>query len=191
MKKSILALMCLTFAGLVKGQEYHHGIGIQANIGLFAAQVNPLDVLEKEPVLVPGIFYKATLAFEINRDMNFAVSAYPFVGMSGSLNTQSGASEGTSLGAEFPLLAELYFGDLEENCFFVGVGFSASVMASTYGSGSTVGPQFDLGGQFEFKDQVIGLRAAFTLGLNTPEFASTYTKYNNNQVSVGLYYLFN
>ncbi|WP_027420707.1 hypothetical protein [Crocinitomix catalasitica] len=190
MKKIILALLCLTFTGLIKAQDYYHALGIQANIGLFAAQVNPLDDLEKEPVIVPGLFYKATLAFEINRDMNFAVSAYPFIGMSGSINSQSGASEGTSIGAEFPLLAELYFGDIEQNCFFVGVGFSASVMASTYGSGSTVGPQFDLGGQFEIKEKIIGLRAAFTLGLNTPGFASTYTKYKNNQVSVGLYYLF-
>ena len=188
MKKSILALMCFACVGIAKAQDYYHGIGIQANIGLFSAQVNASDPLDKDRIGLPGAFYKATLAFEIDRSLNFAVSTYPLIGMSGSYNTQTGASPGASLGFELPLLAEVYFGDIEENCFFVGAGFSASFMTSTYGSGSIIGPQAELGGKFMIVDLEIGLRATYTLGVNTPGFAKSYEKYGNNQFAIGFFY---
>jgi len=185
MKKIIMGLAFVAMTGIVKGQEYFHAFGIQANLGFSSEKTETTS--SSDVVFVPGVFYKASLAFEINRDMNFAISAYPFLGMMGSLNSQSGASAGTSIGAEFPLLAEVYFGDLDDPCFFVGAGASASVIRSTYGSSSVVGPQIEFGGQFEFSDRMIGARLAYTYGLNGKSDV-VGTKNSSSMVNIGIYY---
>jgi len=189
MKKIIMGLAFLAMTGIVKGQEYYHAFGLQANIGLqsekYETETESSSV--SQVLFVPGVFYKATLAFEINRDMSFAVSAYPFIGMMGSLNSQSGATSGTSIGIEFPILGELYFGDLDDACFFVGAGINYSRIASTYGRTTVLGPQIELGGQFEFRDQIIGARLAYTYGVNNATDNPDYTM-SNSIINVGIFY---
>lgn len=185
MKKIIMGLAFIAMTGIVKGQEYYHAFGLQANLGLSSVKSDLIS--ESNVVFVPGVIYKASLAFEINRDMNFAISAYPFLGMMGSLNSQQGASAGTSIGAELPILGEVYFGDLDDPCFFVGAGINFSTIRSTYGSSTVVGPQIEVGGQFEFRDQIIGARLAYTYGLNGKSEDPTISV-SNNMVNVGIFY---
>jgi len=185
MKKIIIGLAFVAMTGIVKGQEYFHAFGLQANFGYTSVKTETTS--SSTLVFVPGVIYKASLAFEINRDMNFAISAYPFLGMMGSLNSQSGASSGTSIGAELPILGEVYFGDLDDPCFFVGAGASASVIRSTGGSSTVVGPQIELGGQFEYRDRMIGARLAYTYGLNTNSEDVTVSE-SRSMINVGIYY---
>jgi len=189
MKKIIMGLAFVAMTGIVKGQEYYHAFGLQANVGFQSKKSEVAGVSSEvsQVLFVPGLFYKATLAFEINRDMSFAVSAYPFIGMMGSLNSQSGASSGTSIGIELPILGELYFGDLDDPCFFVGAGINFSAIRSTYGATTVVGPQIELGGQFEFRDQIIGARLAYTYGLNNGTDNPNIT-ISNSIINVGIFY---
>jgi len=180
-----MGLAFIAMTGIVKGQEYFHAFGLQANLGL-SSKTTP-TTSDFNLVFVPGVIYKASLAFEINRDMNFAISAYPFIGAMGSFNSQQGASSGTSIGAELPVLGEIYFGDLDDPCFFIGAGLSASVIRSTSGSSTVVGPQIEVGGQFEFRDQMIGARLAYTYGLNGGSDDPTISE-SNNMVNVGIFY---
>lgn len=189
MKKIIMGLAFMAMTGIVKGQDYFHAFGVQANLGYtsISSEIAGSDVESSKLTFVPGVIYKATLAFEINRDMSFAISSYPFIGAMGSFNSQAGASSGASVGVELPILGELYFGDLDDPCFFVGAGFSGSLIRSTAGSSTVVGPQLELGGQFEFRDKLIGARLAYTYGLNkgTEVVGITETR---SMFNVGIFY---
>ena len=168
------------------GQDYYHGIGVQMDIATFKLESNDSDPSTTN-ASVPGLFYKATLALSDN----FAISAYPFIGLSGNFNSQTGGNG--SIGFQLPINAELYFGDIDESCFFIGAGFALAALGSTdSGGGAVIGPQVALGGQFEIKDQLIGLRAAFALGLNKEDTFDgfEYTKDSRNLISLGVYYMF-
>ncbi len=191
-----IALMCSTF--LAKAQDYYHGLGGQVNYGIFKLDYEATDFSYSDQAVaaVPGIVYKASLGFEINRSMNFAISSYPFIGLNMNFNSQTGGSG--SFGAELPVLGEIYFGDIDDPCFFLGAGFSAAFLASSdvwggVSAGPIVGPQLDIGGQFEFRDRLIGLRLAYTYGLNnTKNIDPSYTinKDSRNMFSLGAYYMF-
>lgn len=187
--KSFVLFSCALFlATLSFSQDYYHGIGAQADIGIFnlAFTSTDLDYDETLNPAVPGLFYKATLAFTDQ----FAVSAYPFVGFSGSFNSRTGASG--SLGIQLPVVAEFYMGDIDDSCFFVGAGMAfGSLGSSEFGSGSVFGPQISLGGQFELSRRLIGLRAAYTHGINKsdPIDGIEFTKDTHTLISLGIYYL--
>ena len=186
MKKSVVFLTFLALTGFSKAQDYYHGVGAQLDFGIFKTETGL--VTSSGGVLLPGVFYKGSLAFEINRDMNFALSFYPLIGMMGTFNSQSGGSSNLAFGVELPIVGEVYFGDVDDMCFFVGAGVSAALLANADAGGAIVGPHIDLGGQFEFRDNLIGLKAAFTYGLNNAGYVAP-TKYTNNLFSVGAYYV--
>lgn len=130
MKKLIIAvsLFAAMFKQKAHAQEYFHGIGAQALIGIYSydydytffdgSGISSGSESGFSIASVPSIFYKATLGFELSRHSNFAVSAYPSLGF--NLNSQTGGS----LGYQFPIMAEYYMGDIDDANFNIGLGFS-------------------------------------------------------------------
>lgn len=169
-------------------QDYYQGIGAQIDAGLFSLEVDSPTIgtySETSNPAVPGVFYKATLAFS---DV-FAVSAYPFVGLFVDTNSRSGGT--ASVGVSLPVLAELYLGEFDDSAFIVGGGFAFAALGSAgEGGGSIIGPQVSLGGQFPLQGRLIGLRAAYTFGLNNPNSdVADVTKDSANLLSLGFYYV--
>lgn len=157
-------MFSMAMGNMFYAQGYYHGVGLAANYGIYDGGV----------AAVPGVLYKASYAISENGP-SFAVSAYPYLGF--NLNSR----EGGSLGFELPVLGEAYFGDLDDRCFFAGLGFSYAFIAesgsstefadgTTYSSGSiggpVMGPQIGLGGQFNLKDRLLGIRVSYTYGIN-------------------------
>jgi hypothetical protein len=165
MKKIITLLFALmTFSGTVKAQDYYHGAGAQIYVGLFS-----------EAVAIPAVFYKATLDF----DGDFALSSYPFIGF--QINSDPTGASGY-FGVGLPVLVEKYFGDVDDECFYLGAGLEASLVgASGFGGGGLYGPHVGVGGQFYIKDNLIGIRAGYTFGLNEG---------NPMGIMGGVYYMF-
>jgi len=191
MKKRYFIVMALFFViQQANAQDYYHATGLQINYGIFSEKmVGTGENVSTEAAAVPGAFYKASLAFDAGRSSSFVISAYPFIGLSGTLNSGSGLSSGGSIGAELPILGEFYFGDLDDPSFFFGAGFSAAFLGTSgYGSGFILGPQADIGGQFYLQDRLIGLRFAYTYGINSG--SSLTTKRSANMLSLGFYYPF-
>lgn len=180
----LIGLAFMSFGG--QAQDYYHGLGGQINYALFKSPNSTIGAY------VPGFCYKATLGFENRRGPSFAVSAYPFAGL--SINTASG----NSLGAELPVLGEIHFGEFDDRNFFLGLGVSASFTAGDGyyggGGGSIIGPQLTIGGQFEAGGRLLGLRGAYTYGANrgkTIDQLGEEVKINKTLISLGIYYLFN
>ena len=166
-----LAVACVFSA---KSQDYYHGIGGQYDFALFTSTGST------DAVSVPGIVYKSTLSFG-SRGASFALSAYPFAGF--FLSNGDGF-----VGAELPVLGEIYFGDADDMCFYAGAGFSGSFFANGYTSGAILGPQAGLGGQFYIADRLWGVRAAYTHGVNGPEL-SNGEREKRKIFSLGVYYM--
>lgn len=165
MKKLIL-MAALVMGFSAKAQDYYQGVGIGWNIGLYhLSYQSPGENYSGTSTLgVPLAFYKATLGFEISRKSNFGISAYPGIG--GFISTQYGSQ----VAVQLPILAEMYFGDIDDRNFNVGAGFAYSGIFVDGDGGSVLGPQLSVGGQFEFRDQLIGLRGYYTLGINKSKF---------------------
>lgn len=129
--------------------------------------------------------YKSTLAFE-GRNNAFAISAYPFVGFYFSSESPS------FFGAELPIVGEYVIGDLDDQCFYFGGGFSASFLASDVTGGAILGPQAGVGGQFYIADRLIGLRASYTYGINRNRSASQndpWLRESKTKFALGIYYM--
>lgn len=192
--KSIIVLCFITLLSIdAHAQRFKHGLGAQLNITSFKESYTDISGLYN-PVataFVPGIVYKANLGFKLTRDgsVTFSISSYPFIGYSSSEST------GGYLGAEIPLLAEFYFGDVDYFGAFVGVG--ASYYFSTYpgfGNGNVIGPQIEGGLQFPMGERVIAAKLAYTFGLNDPSIAAfparDYVKSDRGMFSVAFVYVF-
>lgn len=180
--KRIFLSFALFAASFSNAQDYYHGLGVQGLMGLYKQETQFSS--SSVATFVPGVVYKASLGFEINRNSNFAVSAYPFAGF--YFNSQIGGY----LGVQLPVLAEIYFADMDDQNFYIGAGGAWGFIAQDGEGGSIVGPQLGMGGQFEFRDQLVGLRASYTYGLNkTKTEGITYTRDSKSMISVGLYYL--
>jgi len=109
--------------------------------------------------------------------------------LTGLLNSRTGGS-GT-FGYELPINGEYYFGDMDDRNFFVGAGFNLMGVKNSEGyGGSIIGPQFALGGQFEFKDQLLGIRFGYTLGLNKPKYLLPSDKFSKHGLSLSLTRMF-
>ena len=182
------SMIFILLSPFANAQDYHHGLGLQLNYGIFKTRSLSGDVASTDVAAVPGLMYKSSLAFDLDNSFKLALSAYPFLGLNGTFSSQVGVSNGASIGAELPILGELYLGDLDDGCFFLGAGFSAAFLGTAgYGSGAVVGPQVGIGGQFWFLDNLVGLRASYTHGLNTN---STPTlKRSKNMLNFSVYYL--
>ena len=183
----IIGLVLFIFSNQLEAQTYHHAYGGQIDFGIIDQVYTNIageEISNKEFPTIPGVMYKATLEFSDN----FAVSAYPFFGFYANLNTVSGGSGG--IGFQIPAVAELYFGDLEDYCFIVGGGFAYSyINASNSGTGSLFGPQLALGGQFEWRQRLVGLRLAYTHGIqglgDSPDIA--FSKDNRRLFTLSVY----
>lgn len=163
MKKIILSLSL--FLGLNSyAQDYYHAIGAAYNIGLYNLSYTSvsqnIDLGITSTLGCPMIVYKATLAFELSRSSSFAVTAYPGVG--GFISSQSGSY----VGYQLPVLGEMYFGDVDDANFNFGAGFFYGGILADGSGGAIMGPQASIGGQFEFRDNLIGLRGYYTYGVN-------------------------
>jgi hypothetical protein len=186
--KKIILIAVLAVAGRSVAQDYYHGLGIQYNMGLFNYSYDApgINYGFSGALGVPGIVYKSSLAFEVNRSSNIAISAYPFLGLMIS-NVY-----GSYIGAELPVLAEYVIGDLDDQCFFLGAGIAFSYLNTGGDGGSIVGPQVGIGGQFEFRDRMIGLRGSYTYGLNKPGkyIPTDATRYDDSKMMIGfsIYY---
>jgi hypothetical protein len=180
MKKLVLAVSFFTaiFTQKVQAQDYYHGIGVQALYGIYTSDGN------FEGVTIPSVMYKATLGFEISRHSSFAVSSYPSLGF--NLSTAGG----NSLGFQLPILAEMYLGDVDDRNFHFGLGFAYGTVARDGSGGAVMGPTLGLGGQFEFKDNLVGVRASYTYGLNKDaEIKALGLTESRSMVGVSVYYL--
>ena len=189
---SSLVLLGLTFNSAA--QDYYHGLGGQVNYGIYniAYSSSTVNYEGVNLAAVPGLFYKSTLSFkDAGNGPGFCASAYPFLGLSLSINSQTGGSG--SFGAELPILGEIYFGDLDDACFYAGAGWSFAYLSTLgFASGSIVGPQFDIGGQFPFRNRIVGIRLAYTKGINKSKFndlSIVTTKDKRSMIAIGAYYV--
>ncbi len=161
MKKITFLVAMLCLSQQAKSQDYYHAIGGAYNIGLYQQEYTSVsenvDYSGTSALGVGLIVYKATLAFELSRSSSFAVSAYPGVG--GYMSSRYGSY----IGYQLPVLGEMYFGDVDDAHFNVGAGFFYGGISA---GGTIMGPQLSVGGQFEFRDQLIGIRGYYTLGVN-------------------------
>lgn len=178
MKKVFLVALLSTFGFLSNAQSYHHGFGFQYS---YAAFTSPgfTDVAS-----TPGFFYKSTLGFD-TKGPDFGISIYPYVGVM----IQDG--EG-SLGAELPIMAELYLKDIDDKCFQIGIGYSFSYWYTGWTASAIIGPKVALGGQFRLKDKLVGLRAGFVHGMNNKDLVDDFGqpyKLNKNLFDIGLYFV--
>lgn len=188
-----ISLLSLTLIPLIapsaKAQDYFHaaGLGI-SSAGYSISYDGPgISYTGNSSIDVPGVFYKATYTL----GDQFAVSAYPFLGLSFSGNSRTGGSG--AFGIELPVNAEIYFGEFDDKAFFGGLGFAYAYSTSTFeGSGSIFGPQIALGGQTYYNDQLLGARIAFAYGLNGFDFGPDYTIHSQSRylITLGIYYSF-
>jgi hypothetical protein len=183
MKKTVIAVTIFTamLSQKAQAQDFHHGIGAQILIG--SHKLN--DVREYFPA--PAIMYKATLGFDLSENKFFAVSAYPCFG----LNYQSnGYQSSTYIGYQLPILGEIYLGDIDDINFNAGLGFSYGSISYDESKNTVIGPVFNIGGQFYFRESLVGVRASYTLGLNKGVEVGSYSTQSPSMFGVGLYYLF-
>lgn len=191
--KSILVLLLIGFLPSINSlaQSFKHGVGFQANIFSFKEAYTDNTGLNY-PVLTtvtPGFVYKASLGFNINRDLTLSLATYPFIGL-----YPKGEGSGY-LSAEIPLLAEFFYGDLDYFGGFIGVGGSfAYTKIPGFGDGNVIGPQIVAGLQFPLQDHVVEAKLAYTYGLNEPSINAfpnrIYTKADRSLFSLGLIYMF-
>ena len=188
MKKLLLTGVTVFTMSFSYAQEYYHGLGLQYDMGMFnySYTTSSLDYSCNCGAGVPGVVYKASLAFEAGRNSNMAISSYPFLGFYLS------STAGSYLGVELPVLFEFYTGDLDDNTFFAGAGFSYSFIASDDEGGVIMGPQVGIGGQFPVRDKLIGIRGAYTLGINKRNDIpadATVSKDKKYLIGLGFYYV--
>ena len=183
MKKLVLAVSFFTaiFTQKAQAQDYYHGIGAQALLGLYNYDN------ESTPKLVPSIMYKATLGFELSRRKHFAVSAYPSVGFNYESNELGSSSY---FGYQIPILGELYLGDIDDQNFNVGLGFSYGSISYGDGfDGTILGPVLNIGGQLEVKDQLLGFKASYTHGLNKDANIISSISQSRSMIGLSVYYV--
>lgn len=189
MNRISLTLLGIIISMTSFSQEYSHGLGLQYNYGIFreAYTTDYVDYSGVVGVAVPGVVYKANLGFDISRDFHVSATAYPFLGF--YLNTQTGGY----LGAELPVLCELYFGDMDDFGGFFGAGGTMAFLGSSdSGGGAIVGPQAVGGLQFPLRDRMVALKIGYTYGLNKRDesVGITYSVDKRSMLSFGLLYKF-
>jgi hypothetical protein len=192
MKRIALLTLIICFTYALKAQDYYHAVGLKINYGIFTYKYNIGGFQEKtvDGGMVPGVFYKAMMAFEIDRNSMFAIAAYPYLGMSGVIGSR-GSSSDAGLAFELPVVGEYMMGDPDDTHFYANVGLSFLAMATSGGSGTIFGPRVGAGGQFEIQDQLIGIKAALLYGINSNnDLDSSWENVKQSRIgfSIGLYY---
>jgi hypothetical protein len=190
--KKVLFTVSLVFASFTsQAQDYYHSAGI----GFFGA-INhvvysaPLygNVDSRLVGTMPLMTYKACLGSDVNRKSTFGLTAYPSVG--GTLSTA-----GSNFGFALPVAAEMYFGDVDDNHFKMGLGVSYAriTLSSDFYSeiSSVFGPTAGMGFQTEIRDKMIEINLNYTYGLTrsaTIPTGATVTKDVNHGFSVQVLY---
>lgn len=193
-KRCLLLCTVIMISLSSKSQNYYHGIGGQMNYGIYnILYSNGAGTYTSQAgTIIPGGVYKATYSFTDNDFLNIAVSGYPFLGLNISASSQFGASY--QIGVELPLDLEIYLGNMEEGCFFIGGGWSFAFLSSNYfGGGPIIGPQANIGVQFPLRGRVTGIRLSMTTGINaskTDDPAITILSDKKSMITIGGYYLF-
>lgn len=195
MKKVLSLITFVALTSFSNAQDYYHGIGVSYlyYIGTTSYSAPGLEATETVVSGVPGVTYKATLAFEAGKESYFGISSYPTIGL--SLNAGN-----NSLGYQIPIVAEYYTNEPSEAGFIGGAGFSYGFASADnvndFGGssgGTTFGPMLSAGGQFNLKDKLIGVRASYTYGINKikglPE-GTIVNRDSKSMISLGIYYLF-
>lgn len=185
MKKLLIAFLFLA-PFFSYGQGYYHAAGIQILSGnqKLVYTTPGLSYSGDIGYGVPSLFYKATYMFNSN-SVSFGASAYPAIG---AFTSQTGFG----LGYTLPINGEVYIGDIEDVCFFLGAGYSIGTIINDNDDLKVSGPNIGIGGQFHFKDNLFGVRGSFTPGLNTPKYPSDWTveKDKRYMYTIGLYFTF-
>lgn len=130
--------------------------------------------------LLPSVFFKGTHLFNHRRHFIFpnltvGNSISPTLAFTGDKN-----KGGVILGAEVPISMEVYYGNIESNYFFIGLGLAPCVyilrkQESFFG----FGPYFALGGDVPIWRGVFGWKFSFSL-FNYEE--------SSLNTSMGIYY---
>jgi hypothetical protein len=174
-------------------QEYKHGFGAQMNLFSFQETYTDATGLHNPvgAVAIPGLLYKASIGFDINKTRTLRLSAVTYAFLGFNINTATGGD----LGVEVPLLAEFFLGDIDYFGGFLGVGGSFSYTAvSGFGNGIVIGPQIEGGLQFPIFERVVAVKLAYTYGLNKPSTGlytnRVYTKDQRSLFSIGMMYIF-
>jgi hypothetical protein len=181
-------LVCSTTVVMAQAKGFYHGFGAQTMIGFYNLQyTSPSGNYSGTRLTgVPGVVYKATYAF----NEHLAVSAFPFAGLNGVLGGNFGV-RGT-IGFELPVHAQFFIGDLDESCFYMGGGFSYAWMATTNEIyGPIIGPQLGLGGQFPIRGNPVGVRVAWSKGINKTNLDVPFAEIQRDTkylVTLGIYY---
>jgi hypothetical protein len=157
-----LSLVCASFAS--QAQDYYQSVGV----GLFGAinhvvYTSPLEDVDSRLIgSMPLITYKACLGFDVSRKQTFGLTAYPSVG--GTISTA-----GSNFGFALPVAAEMYFGDVDDTHFKLGLGVTyarVTLSSAFYTEISRVfGPTLGIGYQTEIKDRLIEINLNYTYGL--------------------------
>lgn len=90
-------------------------------------------------------------------------------------------------------MTEYVLGDLDDRCFYFGGGFSYGFVSNEDTGGAVMGPVLGLGGQLELKDNLIGVRGGYTIGINKEKNVPSGTEYqrdNRSAVVLTVYYVF-
>lgn len=191
MKKMWLAVVLSLTLTPVISQEYYQAVGFQSNLRFHNAP-NDFDLGSSW-----GLFYKGTYALDRPVYPRVAFSAYPSIGIGFSF-------DGPKLDLQLPVAAEVYIGDIDDLNFFAGLGFCAGLVPKLYddttidpyGSsldGPVIGPQISVGTQFDTYFYLVGIRTAFTYGLNrdktTDEFGMV-SQVRRSMLTIGAFFSF-
>ncbi len=187
LKKYLFILSLIFCVQIGFGQDYYHAFGGQYDFGIFETTYIDLGGFTQSTTqtpFTPGVFYKATLALS----NNFAVSGYPFVGISGEFGSFGSFF---NVGFQVPVVAEFYLGELDDSAFFIGGGLSFGALSSSgFGSGKIFGPHFGVGGQFYITGILVGIRVAYTHGINKTKSVSDLIVEDDSKrlFTLGAYY---
>ena len=123
----------------------------------FGAQLKLCALRSSPRELLPSVYFKGTHLFNHNRyfifpNLTVGNSIYPTLAFAGDKSPG-----GIILGAEVPVALEMYYGDVESDYFFMGIGLAACAYAlreheSFYG----FGPYLAFGGDvFLFGEEIL------------------------------------
>lgn len=190
MNKVLCSLIFAAASFTTQAQDYYHSIGLgfigSINHVIYSDQFENVD--SRLIGTAPLATYKACLGFDISRKQTFAITAYPSIG--GSI-----AVGDINLSYALPVAAELYFGDIDDPHFKLGLG--ATYARTTYSgdfiseSTNVFGPTISTGFQLEIRDKLTEVNLNYTYGLTSSSVipsGSTVTKDVNHGFAIMVLY---
>ncbi len=164
MKKNVFFIILFSFSANLLSAQFSHGIGASYFIAKDKAGENGGG---------PAVTYFPKYSIG-----SLSVGVPISLGITGSANSRTGASEGSSLTLQLPIVVDYNIGlganpDEESESgfgFYVGAGFgvfsTSYVGAFTSGTLKATGPLARAGARFNVKEKLIDLGASYHLGLD-------------------------